>query len=109
MEAYIFQAELHCGECITKIMKNLLPPDGYIFGDESSYDSDDYPKGPFNEGGGEADNPNHCGTCGKFLENPLTEEGEAYVRESVNPEQAYPGPGLTALTVWKPFYSYLFD
>ena len=50
--------------------------------DESMYDSDDFPKGPYPYGGGEADCPQHCDACGIFLENPLTEEGAAYVREA---------------------------
>jgi len=28
--------------------------------------------GPYPDGGGEADAPQHCGGCGVFLENPLT-------------------------------------
>lgn len=50
--------------------------------DEGSYDSDDFPKGPYPEGGGEADTPQHCDSCHEFLENPLTSDGMAYVREN---------------------------
>jgi hypothetical protein len=48
--------------------------------EETLYDSDDYPKGPYPNGGGEADTPQHCDSCSVFLENPLTEDGRDYVR-----------------------------
>jgi hypothetical protein len=57
--------------------------------DESSYDSDDWPKGPYRHGGGEADCPQHCGACGLFLENALTDDGDSYVRELAEP-YSYP-------------------
>jgi hypothetical protein len=50
--------------------------------DESSYDSDEWPKGPYGNGGGESDCPQHCGDCHEFLENPLTPDGYQYVREN---------------------------
>jgi hypothetical protein len=37
------------------------------FTSESDYDSDDLPKGPYAQGGGEADTPQHCEGCGQFL------------------------------------------
>ena len=79
MDAYIFQSDILCKDCGENIKKVLPPPSNYIFDDESSYDSDQWPKGPFGNGGGEADTPQHCGNCGLFLENPLTEDGEKYV------------------------------
>jgi hypothetical protein len=54
--------------------------------DQSSYDSDEYPKGPYPDGGGEADTPQHCDHCHCFLENPLTSDGYDYVREKQNAE-----------------------
>ena len=45
------------------------------FTSESHYDSDDLPKGPYAEGGGEADTPQHCEGCAQFLGNPLTVDG----------------------------------
>lgn len=50
---------------------------------ESTFDSDDYPKGPYPDGGGEADCPQHCDTCGEFLGNPLTDDGRQYVRDAL--------------------------
>ncbi len=125
MDVYIYQAALHCDECGHGICKDLkakgeAPDDPK---DESSYDSDDYPKGPFADGGGEADCPQHCDSCGVFLENPLTSEGAAYVEEAVQTaladlaaKSAKLAGGMTpdeydnqrshsvALTTWASFY-----
>ena len=85
MNAYIYCAALYCEDCGERIRRTLTaegkaPADR---SDESSYDSDDYPKGPFSDGGGEADSPQYCDGCGTFLENALTEEGERYTREMI--------------------------
>ena len=98
MDAYIYCADIYCADCGRAIRKQLkreghAPADPR---DGSSYDSDEYPKGPFEDGGGEADCPQHCGSgidclnaitlldnsiIGAFLENPLTQVGYQYVRE----------------------------
>jgi len=49
MDVYIFQADILCKECGENIKKVLPAPVNYIFGDESSYDSDQWPKGPIKE------------------------------------------------------------
>lgn len=54
--------------------------------DESSYDSGEFPKGPYGNGGGESDTPQHCGGCHEFLENPLTSAGYRYIRENYRPQ-----------------------
>jgi hypothetical protein len=61
---------------------DILPAEGLEqivsangFTSESDYDSDDLPKGPYADGGGEADTPQHCDDCRRFLENPLTGDG----------------------------------
>jgi len=80
---------------------------------ESEYDSDEYPKGPYPHGGGEADTPQHCDACHVFLENPLTEDGVRYVREAINtfdasafhhPQAPLRGDRLTIET-WRKAYS----
>jgi hypothetical protein len=75
MTAYIYQAELLCEPCATNVRVHLdslgkkpANPD-----DETTYDSDDYPKGPYPDGGGEADSEQHCGYCQIALENPVIE------------------------------------
>ena len=86
MNAYIFQAALLCEAC-GEATRDQIHADGHApisWDDESSYDSDQFPKGPFPQGGGEADCPQHCDQCGKFLKNPLTSDGVAYIREKFN-------------------------
>ena len=72
MDAWIFQADVYCDDCARELIAECKGSD--------TGDSDDYPQGPYPDGGGEADCPQHCGSCGVFLENPLTGEGYEYVR-----------------------------
>ena len=103
MDAYIYQAALICSDCAAQVKNTIVPPYGYNEYDESSWDSDDYPKGPYSDGGGEADCPQHCDHCRTFLENPLTDVGEVYVRAAVSV-----GDGdKEVLAEWKAFYDYL--
>lgn len=98
--AYIYAADFYCDDCGKAIREKIdevgeSPRSPH---DESSYDSDDYPKGPYPDGGGEADYPQHCGAMddcinaidmgdgwqvGEWLENELTAEGVEYVKESI--------------------------
>jgi hypothetical protein len=41
------------------------------------------PKGPYPDGVGEADTPQHCDGCGEFLENPQTGDGLIYVEDAI--------------------------
>jgi hypothetical protein len=77
MNAYVYRADLHCEDCARDIMARLPKPADVD--NEASFDSDDYPKGPYSEGDGESDTPSHCGSCGLFLQNPLTDDGRQYV------------------------------
>jgi len=65
-----------------KYPKTLAKALGFDPENESEYDSGDYPKGPIDSGGGEADSPQHCGHCGVFLDNPLTGDGDEYVAQA---------------------------
>jgi len=86
MRVYVFQAALLCEDCGKAICDQLrnsiqaLHP-AFDESDESTYDSDYFPKGPYADGGGEADSPQHCDHCHVFLENPLTDDGDKYVRD----------------------------
>lgn len=87
MDVYIYQADIYSAEAGEAIRARLTaegkaPAD---INDESSYDSDAFPKGPYPNGGGEADTPQHCDDTGEFLENPLTPVGDAYVRAAAAP------------------------
>lgn len=87
----MFQAALYCEDCGQTIGDELAAA-----GVEDTGDSDTFPQGPYPDGGGEADAPQHCDSgarclnaevlgsrkVGVFLENPLTEEGRRYVSEA---------------------------
>lgn len=106
MDAYIYQADIYCKDCANEIRKIK----------SLGENSEDYPQGPFPDGGGEADSPQHCGDCGLFLENPLTEDGQDYVKEEVgrlnqllHSEGLVDAVPLNNIHKWESFYSYLFD
>lgn len=105
MDAYMYRAALLCEECGRKVREELTAagkaPDDVD--DMCSYDSDHFPKGPFADGGGEADCPQHCDACGVFLENPLTSNGVEYVEEACKESLKRHGDSV-ALDVWAPFY-----
>ncbi len=101
MDVYMYQADLYCVDCISKIQESLAPNE--IPGDENTYDSDEYPKGPYPDGGGESDHPAHCGGCGVFLENPLTSDGYNYVQELL--QEAI----RDNLAEWMAFYSFSIE
>ena len=112
MDAYIYNAALWCDDCIRIVKKKLkkagLKPEDPD--DEHSYDSDDYPKGPYADGGGEADTPQHCDGCGLFLENPLTSYGNEYVIEAVKEDHEKIKKGGKPNPVseeWEDYYDYL--
>lgn len=63
MEVYIYEGALYCEDCARSL--------------EGEAD------GPYPDGGGEADTPQHCDSCGVFLENPLTADGRSYVCKAV--------------------------
>jgi len=79
---FVFQAALICPDCAADVKRQTPAPTGVdpADPDESIYDSGDWPKGPFPDGGGEADVPQHCDRCGRFLENPLTDYGDDWLR-----------------------------
>jgi len=107
MQVYFYAADIFCKDCGEKIREDITeegfaPPD---VDDESSYDSGEFPKGPYPDGGGESDSPQHCGSgsdcpnaiefavdscgfgdgikVGCWLENELTGEGVEYVKEAI--------------------------
>lgn len=100
MKTYIFQADLLCESCGERAARETPKPAGMNPDNESSWDSDAFPKGPFTVG--ESDCPAHCGHCGIFLENPLTREGEHYVKAALESAGA---PDV--LETWRRFYPHL--
>lgn len=76
MNAYVYHAELLCGPCAVEI-RNMMPEFQCRHGipRPECEDSDCAPQGPHADGGGKADAPQLCGSCGVFLANPLTSDG----------------------------------
>lgn len=89
MKCYIYGADVYCEACGEDLKSKLKIPKNPD--DENTYDSDEYPKGPYNSS--ESDTPQHCSsgkdclsliiingeTYGCFLENQLTDVGISYV------------------------------
>jgi hypothetical protein len=126
-DAYIFQADFWCNDCIRTYLKDreevmLAFPDLMVGGEHlisteymlaalieangrdpvnpATWDSDEFPKGPESDGGGESDTPAHCCQCHTFLENPLTGDGYEYVLE-----QLRDGSGdADVLAEWRRYY-----
>jgi len=88
MNVFIYRAALYCEDCGKAIRKQLVDagqtPDNPD--NESSYNSDDFPKGPYPNGGGESNRPQYCSSndqcinvvtlqsghkIGAMLENPI--------------------------------------
>jgi hypothetical protein len=101
---YIYQSDVYCESC-GETLKRRLDKKGYTPtdpSDESSWDSDKYPKGPYYNQ--ESDGPEHCGACGEFLENPLTTEGYQYLNQMIL-EHEEDGKGQSnIIDEWKAFY-----
>lgn len=88
VNAYIYQAALLCEDCGRTKADELRPAmlardPQFDETDERTYDSDDFPKGPVADGGGEANTTNHCDSCGVFLENPLTADGRRQLSDEI--------------------------
>ena len=101
MNAYVYRAALYCEDCGVKIALDLRgdEPRDHAF---ELTDSATWPQGPYPNGAGEADTPQDCGTCGVFLENPLTVDGAVYVRERLSdPTWVIDS---SAAKVWRDFY-----
>jgi len=115
MLVYIYAADIYCEQC-GEAIRERITAEGYAPADpddEASYDSDEFPKGPYPDGGGEADCPQHCGSgpdcinaiefddgckVGAWLENELTADGVEYVRQAIR-------EGGEVAELWAEFYS----
>lgn len=93
MEVYVYQAALYCADD-GRLIREALAAEGKT----DTGDSDDWPQGPYDDGGGAANSPYHCGAAeacvnamtlagvkiGVWLGNPLTSDGHAYLCEMLN-------------------------
>jgi hypothetical protein len=105
---YIYQADTYCERCANEIKKELsLSGNVPANLDETQYDSDAYPKGPYY--GQEADSPEHCAKCGVFLENPLTQAGYEYLREMIREHQVNGRGKDEVIQEWTDFYPEAFS
>ena len=124
MDAYIYKAGLWCRLCVIKALvaarkaapgaidmspaealQQIVSANGFTR--ESDYGSDDLPKGPYAQGGGEADTPQHCEGCRQFLGNPLTSDGMLWVEGAIRDYLTTRNPiAVTTDTVneWADFY-----
>ena len=89
---FIYQAELLCTDCGNRTVERLEQANVFDHGDSDGF--------PQEEIVCESDTPDHCAGCGVFLENPLTPDGVAYVREAL---RAGTGDSET-LATWRAFY-----
>jgi len=107
MDAYVYQTALQCEDCASQKM-HCLEYVNIVMGGQwprpGWQDSTCYPQGPYSNGGGEADGPQHCDACGVFLENPLSGDGTRYVNEKLI-EHARDGSGnKDVLAKWAEHY-----
>lgn len=72
--------------------------------DEHTYDSDNFPKGPYDDGGGESDYPEHCDQCGCFLENSLTNDGLEFAKETILRHKQSERGVSSIIAIWANFY-----
>lgn len=96
---------------VEALLDEMATGEGIDRADESSFDSctpmgdqPPFPKGPFADGGGEADCPQHCDATGEFLDNPLTEDGSAYVKQAFKAYATDARGNLDVLRVWAGAY-----
>lgn len=104
METFIYRGALYCSDCGTQIGE-----ESEAKGVEDNGDSDTFPQGPYDDGGGEADTPQHCGRCGEFLGNALTDDGYSYVIDEVQDALAHSRVNSVAVQQWAPYYGVNFE
>ena len=102
MEVYIYKADIYCADSAKKYSQLQV-----LIGEKDSGDSEQYPQGPYSDGGGEADNPQHCGDCNMFLENSLTSDGDKELKIMLSTP---PSNGIADIihAEYRQYYDYLF-
>jgi hypothetical protein len=102
MDVYVYKAALYCADCARQIIQGLQP---LTWPSVMRHDSQYVPQGPYPDGGGEADTPQHCDACGVFLENPLTPDGHRYVTLQLVEHARDGGGDAAVLKTWGKFYN----
>lgn len=116
MDVYLYAADFLCDKCGEALIRRFNPRRGKrraLLSHEISGDHNEFPQGPYSDGGGESDTPQHCMAgqhckqalklpggikVGCWLENPLTRHGVDYVRAAV--EEG----GYVATELWAKYY-----
>lgn len=97
MIAYSFDADIFCEDCTRMAFKNVDR--------NNQVDREGNPIHCIPDTADmECDSPQHCGNCGDFLENALTECGDNDVKDAASDELSAKIP-----QAWKDYYSYLFE
>lgn len=123
-ETFVFKAALWC-ESDGRAIRKEIERSGKSPEDQKHADSDDWPAGPYPDGGGEADSPQHCdagetcleaiklpygGKIGAWLGNDLTEEGVdatlEMVRDDLNRADEH---ARQVGRLWRRLYDNSFD
>ncbi len=99
MDAYVYDAALLCDECGVEKIDELRAENV-----EDTGDSNDFPQGPYPNGGGEADTAQHCDACNVFLENDLTSDGYRAVAETIAENLAAKRLDSVSITQWAEYY-----
>lgn len=100
MNTYIYNAAIYCEDCATDIIDKLKAEN---IADEG--DSDSFPQGPYPDGGGESDSPEHCDNCNCFLENELTPDGRDYVLNLIRENITNKRGSTDILEEWIDYYN----
>jgi hypothetical protein len=92
-DVYTYQGALYCDDCAEQIIEELDAQ-----GAEDDGDSEQYPQGPYSDGGGESDIPQHCDNGAQCVNavqvpggakigcpfgNPLTDESASHLVEAI--------------------------
>lgn len=120
MRVFIYCADIYCEDCGRQIRRDIKestsPTDLDLIERE---DSDSWPQGPYPDGGGEADCPQHCGSHGEclnaitledgtkigaMLDNPLTIHGIEYVKEAIKENKESGRGNKEVLDLWVDHY-----
>lgn len=104
MDAYIYRAALYCEDDAKQITLDRYGMTLCSTAIAESINSEDTPQGPYADGGGKADSPQHCDACGVFLENPLTDDGREYVLDAVNRYDFDASGQPDVINAWREFY-----
>ena len=103
IDAWAYSAALHCPSCARSAYGDKLD-------DGTARDSEGNTPSPVFSDSSEADTPQHCDSCGEFLENSLTNDGVDYVVSALVRHETSNGKDGNAetLKLWSAYYPTLY-